>query len=163
MNPLIEIAKVYKQSEPVFKVELKYGGDELRFVVKDQYLPTDENPGADPILDLLAGEWTENLDKQNRVFRNNVNTERAYYRMMGAIRDFMLIASPLKNPKQSKLYQWLYKQQDMAYNSPSCVGFIALYRYLMREEISRSSAINSDPHVKNAMMILELMREKYDR
>jgi hypothetical protein len=65
--------------------------------------------------------------------------------------------SPLKNPKQSKLYKWLY-ENNIKYYDQSAVVFIMLYRYIITNEVENAGSNNA--HGKNVIAILELMKEK---
>ena len=152
MTELDEIVETFGVSEPVFKiVATAYG--ELEFKVKNEYTPP---VGDEPVSTLLATYYRESLDKYNRCFEKAVNVEGAYSNITSTIRQFALNASPLKNPKQSKLYKWLCSR-DITHKNPSAPGFIMLYRYIITHNIGTTG-----PHAKNVIAILELMREKYE-
>jgi len=156
MTELDDIAAKFGTSEPVFKVSLDSSG-KLRFEVKNEYKPQESD---DPVYTLIASTFSEHLDKHSKRFEARVDIERAYANIINHIRQVVVNASPLKNPKQSKLYKWLC-ERDPVYHNPSSAGFIALYRYVVANGIEEIRD-DTNPHAKNVIAILELMREKYE-
>jgi hypothetical protein len=80
------------------------------------------------------------------------------------LRNFLVNASPLKNPQQSKLYKWFVDRSTMetlAWRE----GMIALYRYLHQHVDSRFrfDGGSDNQHAKNYIIILEKMKEKYEQ
>ena len=156
MNELDTIAASFGTSEPVYKIKVD-SRNNLEFIIKNKYMPPKSN---DPVERLLAAQWNEYLDKENRRMHRNVNIDSAYSRMLVVIGDVFINCSTLKNPKQSILYKW-FNNLDMKYNGPLSVGFIALYRYIVNNGIEKTRD-NANPHAKNVIAILELIREKYE-
>lgn len=157
MKELDDMAATFGVSEPVFTISVHSGSGDLQFDVKNEYRPAES---MDPVYNLMAGTYSERLAKEQRRFEANVDTNMVYDRIVDTIRRVVVNASPLKNPRQSKLYKWLCERDPM-YNNPSTVGFIALYRYIIAEHLQ--DAVDSEnPHAKNVLAVLELMREKYE-
>jgi hypothetical protein len=155
MNELDKIASTFGQSEPVFVITSEDSShSELRFTVKNKYEPSLTD---DPLYNLIAGTFSEYLDKGRKRFEGSVSTDRAYASLIQYIRATILNYSPLKNPKQSKLYKWL-GEYNPAYKDSS-EGFIALYRYIVNSGIG-DTRDHTNPHAKNVIAILELMKEK---
>jgi hypothetical protein len=161
VNELESIAATFGSSVPVFKIKAT-GGGELEFSLKNQYSPHDHITD-DPVQKLLAEQWRESLNKSRGCYDVHISIESAYRTILEIVREAMLNASPLKNPKQSRLYDWLQKHptSSIGYNSALSVGFIALYRYIIRYNIV-TTRDEDNPHAKNVIAILELMREKYE-
>ena len=113
MNDIERIVSTFGVSEPIFKIRLN-GTDDLTFDVKNQYAPPKTD---DPVYELIASRWRENLNKQKRCFEGYVDVEGVYSKMRTVIRVVLLNSSPLKNPKQSKLYHWLEDHRSV-YNDP---------------------------------------------
>ena len=156
MTELDKIADSFGVSVPVFKITLDGSGD-LRFDLKNKYQVPDSE---DPVYKLVAETYNESLNKNKRRFERSHDCARAFGGMMSTIRQVTINASPLKNPKQTRLYKWL-SEYNSVYHNPSSVGFIALYRYIMNNGIEETRD-NTNPHAKNVLAVLELMREKYE-
>jgi hypothetical protein len=160
MSLILEnIAATFGVSEPIFKAELMYNGDQVEFSLKNPYRPNVQEL-LDPVAKILAHEYRESLDRRNKCFKHEISFESAYGRISNKMIEFYVEFSPLKNPKQSKLYKWLCTVNGR-YNHPSNEGFIALFRYIHGHKLSMIG--NKDNgHVKNVLAILEMMKEKYE-
>ena len=156
MSELDTIAATFGSSEPVFKISAQ-GSTSLYFDVKNQYVPIETN---DPVQKLMAASWHESLNKQKGRFEPRVDIEGTYRKILSAIGSVIVGSSPLKNPKQSRLFKWFNNQSTM-YNDTLSVGYIALYRYIIANGI-KENRDNANPYAKNVLAILELMREKYE-
>jgi hypothetical protein len=156
MNELTAIAMTFGVSEPVFTI--RPSGRELEFTVKNQYqIP----PSEDPVYNAVKHHCSERLNVGSRCFFSNVDVRYVWNGMVKTIRETFSNTSPLKNPKQSKLYKWL-QDTDALYNNASCqVGFISLYRYVINNGVD-GSRDHENQHAKNLIAILELMKEKHE-
>jgi len=158
MNELDAIAASFGVSEPVFKISLSSRGGDLIFDLKNTYQPPDSD---DPVYKLIVLTRNETLNKDKRRFESCNNSSSAYASIINTIRRVIVNTSPLKNPMQTKLYKWLCKH-GYGYHNSQFAGFIALYRYVMNNGI-QDTRDNTNPHAKNVLAILELMREKHER
>lgn len=155
MNELDKIASSFGVSDPVFKIKLGSHGD-LEFEVKNEYSPPIVT--NDPVYAIVRKQWNESLDKGRKCFTKYVDTKTAYRAILDTVKEVYNAKSPLKNPSQSVMYQWLCKQE---YNGPTMPGFIGLYRYIINNQIGDIRDKN-DPRVKNVLAVLELMKEKHE-
>jgi hypothetical protein len=155
MNELEAIAATFGTSDPVFTVTVDR--DSLGFDVLNKYTPPKT---GEPVHDLLVDKWREGLDKRKRRYEAYTDIEGAYRTMVSIVHKVALNSSPLKNPKQSRLFKWLDDHQTR-YNDSLSVGYIALYRYIIDKGI-KENRDNTNPHAKNVIAILELIREKYE-
>lgn len=163
MSELERIAETFSVSKPVFVSTLKWDDDTLEFELKDRHNPIDENE-SDPVRALLAQHWSEVLDRRTLKYTPTVDVEKAFFELKRVVETFYLQNSPLKNPKQTKLYKWL-SCNDLhvaGYKHPTVEGFIALFRYMHSEGLQNARSLSDDARVKNIIAILELMREKYE-
>ena len=158
MRELATIADTFGTSEPIFVISLDNSGD-LDFKVKNKYVPPKDHD--DPVVAAVANVYTETLDKRAQRFISSIDTRKAYGNMIRVIRDIVLNANPLKNPKQSRLFKWLCDGNTMYNNSQCSDGFVALYRYICSVDIVHTRS-HTDPHAMNVIAILELMRKKYE-
>jgi hypothetical protein len=159
MSELKDIAASFGSSEPVFEIKINIHG-ELEFILKNKYVP---HKSDDPIQNLVVDLWRETLNKAEGRFESYVNIDYVYADILHLIQDVLQNISPLKNPKQSILYKWLQERHcdSAGYNGPLSVGFIALYRYIIWNGIS-GTRDTENPHAKNVLTVLELMREKHE-
>ncbi len=156
MSILDELAKNFKNGEPVFKVTVSSNRKEVHFEVKDAYKP---QANSDPAWNLLVAYHHQQLDVRDKSIKPNIDIRGAHREILSTIREFTVCSSSLKNPKQSRIYKWL--ANGNLYNSPSIDGLITLYRYIKNNNIEYCRD-TSNPHVKNVHAILELMREKHE-
>lgn len=164
MNQLEQIASTFGTSKPVFIAKLKYDDEHIELELKDPYDPSHGFEGNDPVRKLLVHRWSESLNKETKCFEGSVGFNEAYNDMRNAVVEFFIENSPLKNPRQTKLYKWLSSNDlhQMGYKHPTADGFIALFRYLHAEGYAAIQGHSSSPVTKNVIAILELMRGKYE-
>lgn len=150
---IADVASKFGVSKPIYCGNISRDGDEVSFRLKKEYVPTNPCP-TDPIGDLVAKSYTENLHHDRAKFIQTTHLPSVYKDIMTCFLEFFEDRAPLKNPRQSKVYKWLKTMQN-GYNHPSGEGFIALYRYL-----NKPNPVDAD--LQNVLAILELMREKYE-
>jgi hypothetical protein len=145
MSTMKEMLKLmtadFGHSEPVYEGQVSSDGRYISFILKDPYSP---NPSdyEDPVMKVLATHYRESTRNPylgKIVFKADVNIDRCIDAMTAYIYDFYIQKSPLKNPKQSRLYKWF----NTIYNDRASEGFIHLYRYIVNN-------------------VLEMMREKHE-
>ena len=158
MSELDEIAASFGVSKPIFVARMSSDNRTIQFDLKERYTPPASD---DPVTTLMAEYYSEFLNVDKRCITASTSPDRVFSEIKGYIKQFVVRTSPLKNPKQAKLFKWL-NDGSFVYNDASSVGFIALYRYIMNNGIMHTKEKNN-PHVKNVVAILELMREKHGR
>ncbi len=161
MTELETLAKRFKVSQPVFKITTADSGQALIFNTKDPYDCRSELTD-DPIEELLANRYAENLNMREAKFEPYVDVQGAYRCIIQAFINFSIHSCKQKNPKQSKLYKWLNNIDPYRDNSQLSDGFVTLYRYAARNN-QLGTIDGNDPHAINVLAILELMREKYEQ
>lgn len=161
-NTLENIAATFGVSDPIFIAELRHTRDQIDFKVKNPYQPSADDY-TDHIEHLVVGCYQERFIRQETKFVNETRCENVYRQIISEIRAVYEKYSGLKNPKQSKLYKWLYTMQDR-YNDPLFEGFISLYRYMHKNSDGQGRFNNGpdNPHVKNILTILERMKDKHE-
>ena len=173
-----DIVAGFGVSEPVFvgKVDVRDGRNAyIEFDLKHEYDPKTKET-EDPLEIYIAeNRYCENFSANLGIFRVTTNA----YDISRDIEKSMLYIyeeySPLKNPKQSKIYKWLRGLNGYRYksrNNAIDLLMIELFRYAATHATGHhpSSKIRfqfkdekNNPHVKNIIAILEKAREKYDR
>jgi sulfur relay (sulfurtransferase) DsrC/TusE family protein len=148
-------------SEPVFDAQLSDDQNEVVFVVRNKYKPNDVGV-TDPVEQMMIRCYREEFSRSDRRFVKTDYIANVHHEIVKQLREFYAIYSPLKNPSQSRLYRWLYREVDV-YNSSLLDGLVYLYRYIKsnENENGRFDGGKENPHVKNALAILEKMKEKY--
>ena len=161
MKSLEDRAKIFRVSEPIFKLKVSEDGTYLEFTLEDQYDPNSDVDTDDLIMRLLASAYSERLDRKSGEFHKEVDYNRVFVTAWNSVTQIIVNASPLKNPKQTKLYKY-FNGRDPIYNNPDSSAILALYEYMIDKGITNSRD-NTNSHVKNVLAVLELLREKYER
>src|SRR5579884_3049089 len=111
MSTMKEMLKLmaadFGHSEPVYEGQVSSDGRYISFNLKDPYSP---NPSdyEDPVMKVIATHYRESTRNPylgKIVFKADVNIDRCIDAITAYIYDFYLQKSPLKNPKQSRLYK----------------------------------------------------------
>lgn len=166
MNELEKIAETFGQNRPIF--EGRIAGSDIVFTVKPEYA---YDPAAqdynDPIAAVMAAHYNQYLSVGEKRYHKHISLDSVYGQILGYFLKYVENSSELKNPRQTKLYKWLVKLEANQH-SPVMPGFIALFRYsrsvhTFSDVESKGILRSDDPHVKNVIGILELMRAKYER
>ncbi len=116
----------------------------------------------DPVVKRMVANYSETFNMQTKKFEKQSFDTIALRDIYNDIKNAFLSASPLKNPRMSKLYKWMYENiERLEYEE----GMIALYRYVSTSTGNsfRFKDGPDNPHAKNLVAILEKMREKYER
>jgi hypothetical protein len=160
---LTAIFDKFGNSEPIFRVNVDDHGDAVRFTPKTKYTPSSDGV-TDPVEIHMIRAYQESFDRDARRFEKDDIRPRVWSEMADFITLFYLNNSPLKNPKQSKLYKFL-KILEGRYNHESYAdGVVSLYRYIKQNANTVSRRYNPDNvHAKNVLLILEKMKEAYER
>ena len=158
MSVFRDIAAQFGVSKPIYTGNLDSDGTSIRFELKDQYDPSTElkDEGEDPIKSIIAKLYRESYSRSKRKFEHSFTPDDALNIILGDITKTYKEISPLKNPKQSRLFKWLHSVPRGITNNPSTEGFIGLFRYIRATKLTKG-----DSHAANVLAILEMMREKY--
>lgn len=160
MNPEFQhILDSFGVSEPTFCMTVGDHGSYLTFDVKKRYKPTVTSED-DPLVILMADNYRESFEKDVKKFIVDVRESVIYELVLTEIIKFYEKNSGAKKPRQSKTYKWI-ASMVRGYHHPSSEGFIALYRYIERNDSFRFTA-DATAHRNNVLAILEIMREKYE-
>jgi len=158
-DELEQLSKIFKSSKAVFTITSTRDDNRVEFDLQTQYDPNTElNLDQDPVLQLLAYTHRESFSKEKQCMVGRTDPRVAYNKIEQEIRDFHLLKSPLKQPGQSTLGKWI-RNSFPGNHSEHSIGVIHLYRYI-KEHWNESK---DGPNVQNAMAILELMMEKYEK
>jgi hypothetical protein len=167
MSELETIAATFQPSEPVFVAQYSvYDPQEIDFQVKfDRFSLINHDNDADVITTILAKYCRESYDHEVKCFISAIDLNAAYADIFYKVMVFYTLNSPLKNPKQTKLYKWLRSMSTLheGYKYPLSVAIIGLLRYIHKDkELTYNSKTPSHPRAKSVIATLELIREKYE-
>ena len=156
-----EIASKFGVSKAIFGVGLDTNdSSRINIYVKNPYSPSiDIKADGDPLERLVASVYRERYDNVSMKFEHAFSGDDAYYTIISDMIKTYKEISPLKNPKQSKLFRWLHSVPKSITNNPSAQGFIGLYRYI---RTNRTHMRRGSEHASNVLAILEMMRHKYE-
>jgi hypothetical protein len=158
LQKMQSIADSFGNSKPIFKISLE-GDHDLSLSLVDKYSP----PETDDILtNVIKNTWSESFNREKLVYEGSCDLEAAFRSMRAEVVKMYQNNSPLKNPHQSKLGKWFRSDMTFIYNNPSTIGFVELFRYAHEKGIL-DLRDKENPHVKNVLAVLELMREKYEQ
>lgn len=157
MNLITEALSKFKNSEPVFIATLSEDKSSVKFVPENPYVPNPQDY-TDPIDVLIAEQFRESFNRDDKRFVCNLDYMDVWRHIRDTLVDVYEQHSEAKKPRQTSLYKWL---EYISYNE----GFVHLYRYLAENanERFRFDGDANNPHVKNFLAILELMKEKYEK
>lgn len=165
MNRLLEYTKDFQCSEPIFKLSVSKDRSEIHSELLNE--PVSPSPiEGDVLSELVCYEFSQSFNLKKKVFE--INLEHIAEKAMASLRHHMrsLVEWNLdtKAPKQSKLYRWMRSNMEDtdAINS----GLLLLYKYARQngfQPLNINLRIKHDEHLRNILLILEAMREKYER
>jgi len=157
MEQFIELTKDFKTSQPLFKIEISnYGNVKAKCVEK--YKP-DPIPG-NYLSELVCANYSESFNVHDGFY--SLNAHEIVQRSMADIRRdiprFIEKNIGMRNPRQSKLYRWAYR------NMPDTTDFnsvlIMMYKYIRSFSDSDMKSNNTD-QINNTIALLEAVMEKY--
>jgi len=163
MTKLLELTENFKMSRPVFCLQLDNGGRNIRANTshpKHIYRP--EPTAGDPLSELVCENYREHFDVKGGVFQIDRNeiAHRSMQQIRGNIAEFIEKNQEMRNPRQSKLYRWAYR--NMPNHSELNDVLVMVYKYLRSFSNSDMKARDMN-HVNNAIAILEAIMEKYEQ
>ena len=167
MTELLALTKRLSISRPVFNIVMSRNNQSIN---ADTYSPVYKyRPEAqeDEILyQLIVKSYRENFSVAAQRFI--INEEEIAGRAMGSIRSsvcsFLEKNLEMKNPKQSKVWRWAYRNMPVTREFEDTL--VMVYKY-MRTICNDSMRVNivhqKEDHVKNVIAILAALQEKYDK
>ncbi len=163
MKKLRDLTVDFKVSRPVFRLQLSDNGGSIntrRMGGAYNYKPT---PIAGDILsELVCSKYSESFDLARGSYRINRDgiADSAMHEIRNSITKFVEKNSEMKNPRQSKLYRWAYR--NMPNDSNFNDTLIMVYKYL-RSFCSSDMRGSNIEHINNGMALLEAIMEKYEQ
>lgn len=160
MKELLELAKNLDVSRPVFRLTIDSSGAIDANISNPvyRYRPSDSE---DVLAQLITDNYQESFSLERGTF--SVDRDQIARRSMEDIRtsiaQFVESNLEMRNPRQSKLYKWLYR--NMPNNSEFNDTLVLLYKYL-RTFTGDKMRATSDTHMNNALALLTAMEEKYN-
>ena len=156
-----------RPSRAVFKLEINHYGDTIvAKPVKDTEIVEQKLSEKNVLRDLVYANRKETLILSDRFYRiDTISVEKGCVDdVKEALKGFLEYSGKFRNPRQSKLWKFIYRTNSMS-NVDKIEGFLLLYRYLRENGMSDDGRTNytDSKHVKNALVILEAMREKYEQ
>lgn len=162
MKELLEVAKTFNKSRPVFRLTIDADGSSIDMNVHEPihaWRPTVEEGNI--ISEIVTDRFAETFDLANVEF--TVDADKIAQEAMGVIRSsigrFIEKNIGMKNPRQSKLYRWTYR--GMPETTEFNDTLVLVYKYLRSftdEDMGMNYGTNA--HVDNAIALLTAMEEK---
>lgn len=164
MTKLREFTENFTVSRPVFHLQLDDNGRNIRASIsspKYKYRPT-LNKDSDPLYRLVCEHYNEHFDVEQGAFTLDKNdiANRAMQQIRNSIAYFIEKNLEMRNPRQSKLYRWAYR--NMPNGSDFNDVLVMVYKYL-RSFSDPDMKANETNHINNGIAILEAIMEKYEQ
>ena len=163
MTKLVELTENFSVSRPIFCLQLDTNGRNIRANVQRPvhvYRPVPV-PG-DVLSELVCKNYREHFDSKQNCF--TLDRDDIANRSMSQIREgivtFIEKNLEMRNPRQSKLYRWAYR--NMPHNSDFNDVLIMVYKYLRSFANENMKALDLN-HIKNSIALLEAIMEKYEQ
>lgn len=162
MKTLLEYTENFETSMPVFTLSLSSGGERIQMSAPiNRFLP--QPIEGDHISELVCAQYSESFAVRDGEFK--ISKSGIASQAMQSIRKSMLLFLErnlqMRNPRQSKLYRWMYR--DMPTTTEINTGLILLYKYVRQyaDEDLKISSSNKD-HLDNVVILLDAMRAKHE-
>ena len=161
MKKLLELTENFETSKPVFQLTKTQDGDniDVRLHPAAKYTPT---PTPDDVLsELVCGHFNENFNMHMGKFvlhRDSI-AQSAMEEIRNSMAKFLEKNLEMKNPRQSKVYRWFYR--NLPHNSDFNDTLVMVYKY-MRSFCDDNMRANNIEHTNNAIALLDAIMEKDD-
>jgi hypothetical protein len=161
MKELLELAKDFGTSRPIFKLTNHYSKDRISIQVCEEHKYSPEKEEGNILSELVCTEYEERFsmsDKQFQVDPSHV-AHRAMRVIKDAMTDFLDKNLEMRNPRQSKVYRWYYRSlpNDNDFNDI----LVMVYKY-MRTFCDADMKASNIEHIKNTVALMEAIMEKYN-
>lgn len=163
MKRLMDLTKDFEASRPIFTLSLGRNGDAVNTNIGNpvyKYRPTPIE--GDYLSELVCQNYNESFNILSGNFM--IDRHRIAHGALSDVRNsmakFLENNLGMRNPRQSKLYRWFYRDlpDSNEFNDSLCL----LYKY-MRSFSSSEMRSGNPEHTKNAIAIMEAIMEKYDK
>ena len=163
MKKLEELTQDFKTSRPIFRLHIDDNGRNINARTHNPIHKYRPEPIAGDVLSELVCEcYSEGFSTQDNEFV--IDKFEIAQKAMRAIRNsipkFLEKNLEMRNPRQSKLYRWAYR--NMPNGSEINDVLVMVYKYLRSFSDSDMKA-NDLNHVNNGIAILEAIMEKYEQ
>lgn len=160
---ILEEMKDFKNTEPIFVIKLSSDCEDIILSPIKKYMPT---PKQDNVLSELA---CKNYSESFRVSDYEVGYVYRTGDMVSACRSdirksvcqFLDKNLGLRNPRQSKLYRWAYRDMPEAADN----SILQFYKYIKpycNDNMELKDTADKG-HIANAIALIELIRGKYEK
>jgi len=159
MSQLLDMVENFKVSRPVFALKVNSDNVEVKKVIHE-YRPQ-PIPG-DYLSELVCGNFKERFSPREGSFHIDISeiVSISMQEIRSSIPKFIEKNLEMRNPRQSKLYRWDYR--NMPNSSELNDVLIMVYKYL--RSFSDSDMKANDPnHTNNAIALLDAIKDKYER
>ena len=163
MTKLVELTENFTVSRPVFCLQLDTGGCNIKANTSHpKYMYRPKPIAGDPLSELVCKNYRERFDVKDGCFQVDKGeiAHRSMLHIRGSITEFIEKNLEMRNPRQSKLYRWAYR--NMPNSSEINDVLVMVYKYLRSFSDSDMKA-NDLNHVNNGIAILEAIMEKYEQ
>jgi hypothetical protein len=159
---LLKYTESFETSLPIFKLRLNSNGGQIRMSESiSKYEPTPIE--GDILSELVCSCYSESFYARQGEFRLDKGqiASQAMRKIRDQMKQFVEKNLPMRNPKQSKLYRWMYR--EMPNTTEVNTGLVLLYKY-MRMHADDVGCIGKDKqeHLDNIIIMLDAMRVKHE-
>lgn len=161
-SKLFEYTKDFGVSRPIFKLELDRDGSSVG-IDRDSPLEkfTPKHIEGDALYEVVADNYREIFSMKDGVYSVDrweiANNSMRHIR--NCILSFIEKNLEMRNPSQSKLYRWAYRQMPTGDDFNEVV--LMLYKY-MRSFCDSDMKANNIEYAKNTLALLEAIMERYN-
>ncbi len=167
MTELLEIARTFKTSQPVFWLTLAENRNKI-YASESIYKYEPQTEEGNLLSEIVCSHYTERFDIENNryVIDHEDIADRAMCDIRNCIASFLEENLEMRSPTQSKVYRWFNHRmpQDTYFNDM----MVKVYKYMRQftdhkmRELNASSGENN-PQIKNIIALLEAIMEKYEQ
>jgi hypothetical protein len=156
---LREYTKDFSVSRPIFRMRLHDDKNHILTAQIGEHSAVPIPIEGDCLSELVCNEYKESFSAKDGKFL--IDCDSIVASAESRIRNFMVKFVennlPLNNPRQGKLYKWMYRhapQNNVEFNA----GQLLLYKYI-KNYIKIDTEVQ--PHINNVLAMLDAMMEKY--
>lgn len=160
MKRLLDLTVNFEKSRPIFRLTKQEDSNRISAELYPAYKYTPTPEEGDVLSELVCENFKETFNATEKHFR--ISREDIAHRSMQDIRNampqFLEKNLEMRNPRQSKIYRWFYRElpNDDDFNDGLCL----LYKYMRSFSHSDMKADNIE-HINNAIAVMEAIMEKY--
>lgn len=162
MKELITIAETFDKSRPIFRLTIGREGDTINANISrpiHKYIPKVE--AGNVLSELVCEHYRESFNTNYLQFQVDEYdiAKNAMNHIRSCMATFLEKNLGMKNPRQSKVYRWYYRNlpHDESFNNT----LVMVYKY-MRSFCDSDMHATDTKHVDNTVALLEAIMEKYN-